>query len=201
MRFWRTCPARKSLPRPWNCKVSYWWIQAQNHMTTMIVQSQSREGFQTCQSPDMDTSSQVHFPCSLHLIKYPRKTMCPPVHMSAWLKGLSHQFEFGQKWYGWKLLICSIRLQFLIRFNKTAVLIRNQQNISDICGDTLGNRPGILASYWLETRLEMHPAGLHFYLGISQVYPLLSKGCWKGLHFPKSRQYPVDTPQMVFTSF
>ncbi len=35
-------------------------------------------------------------------------------------------------------LLC---LQFLIKFNKTAILLRNQQNMFDICGDTLGNRP------------------------------------------------------------
>jgi hypothetical protein len=32
-------------------------------------------------------------------------------------------------------------LQFLIKFNKTAVLLRNQKNMSDICGNKLGNRP------------------------------------------------------------
>jgi hypothetical protein len=35
-------------------------------------------------------------------------------------------------------LLC---LQCLIKFNKTAVLCRNQQNMSDICRDTVGNRP------------------------------------------------------------
>jgi hypothetical protein len=29
-------------------------------------------------------------------------------------------------------------------------------------------RGGLLASYRLETRWEMHPSGLYFYLGISQ---------------------------------
>jgi hypothetical protein len=70
---------------------------------------------------------------------------------SSCLQGPSHQFKFGQKWYGWKeknkkrtadsyfiFLFC---LCFLIQFNKTAVLHRNQPNTSDICGDTLANRP------------------------------------------------------------
>jgi hypothetical protein len=68
------------------------------------------------------------------------------------LKGLSRQFEFGQKvvWLeiekiGEEPLVVTkfflLCLQFIIKFNKIAVLCRHQQNISEICRDTVGKKP------------------------------------------------------------
>ncbi len=64
------------------------------------------------------------------------------------------------------VLLC---LWFYLHLIKLPCFHKNQQNMSAIWGDMVDNRPrGILAFYWLETLWEMHPVGLHFYLGIPQ---------------------------------
>jgi hypothetical protein len=68
-----------------------------------------------------------------------------------------------------QFLLC---LQFLIKFNKTAVLRRNQ-HMSDKCGD----RWAIGQGGWLETRWEMRPAVSTSIWAFPKVYPLLSEGC------------------------
>jgi hypothetical protein len=76
-------------------------------------------------------------------------------------------------------LLC---LLFLFKFNKTAVLLRNQQNISDICGDTLGNRTRGYPCFLLaEDTLGNAPSRSPLLFG----------------HFPKCIRYLVKVAEKV----
>jgi hypothetical protein len=94
----------------------------------------------------------------------------------------------------------------LIRFNKTSVLLRNQHNMSDICGDTVGKRLRGLAGDTLGNVPSGPPLLFgHFPKCIRysiKVAEKVSNTLWA---FPKESpipsQYPFGTSQMVSTSF
>ncbi len=67
--------------------------------------------------------------------------------------------------------------------------------------------PGSFLVYCqLQTQWEMHPSGLHFYLGISQsvsatLLALLKRSSIPFGHFPMRCQYPLGTAQMISKSY
>ncbi len=76
-------------------------------------------------------------------------------------------------------LLC---LYFLIKFNKTDVLFRIQQNMSDICGDMLGNRPRGYPCFLLAVDTLGHaPSGSPLLFG----------------HFPKFIRYSVKVAEKI----
>jgi hypothetical protein len=71
-------------------------------------------------------------------------------------------------------LIFLLHLQFLIKFNKTAVLPRNRQKMPEICGDTAGDmlRGVSHVSYWedLDMDRKMRPSIPTFLWSFPKVY-------------------------------
>ncbi len=79
--------------------------------------------------------------------------------------------------------------------------------MSDVCGDTLGNRPSGYPCFLLARHtLGMRPVGSpllfkHFPKCIRYSVKVLKRSPILFVHFPKSRQYSSDTSQTVSTSF
>jgi hypothetical protein len=105
----------------------------------------------------MKTATAIHLPARYLMLPYSHAKIC-----------LYYQCTVIPEKYS--ITLHYITLHFLIKFNKTDVLYRNQQNMSDICGDTVGNRPKGYPCFLLAGDiLGNAPSGSPLYLCIFQI--------------------------------